>query len=382
MKKYAVIFLFILVTGFIILAECTYKKDKDSNNFMQFDVSATYQEKDIILEDVASVEYVQIVVNEDFLFNSTPHLIASDKIFISQSNGDILVFSRDGIPLTKFNRKGSGPEDYSIIGNLIYDEQMDDLYVKSINKILIYSSAGKFKRILSLFENSYINEIVDFDEKSLLLYDNYNKYPTRFSLISKEDGSVVRTINMPIDKNIDLFVTLQQGIDMIIRFYAPAHHIVQYNDGFLLTNYSIDTVYFFSREKVLSPIILRKPNIQSMEPKLILNGFIEANNYQFFYTALIKVEDRKIPTLYLMRDKNTGSIYRQKITLNDYKGKTVSLSPETIVKTNDSRLGLIILSLVELQDANKENKLRGKLKELVENSEDDGNDVFMFLNFK
>ena len=75
-------------------------------------------------------------------------------------------------------------------------------------------------------------------------------------------------------------------------------------------------------------------------------------------------------------------MYRQKITFNDYRGKEVYISPETIVNTQDSRLGLIILRLVELQDANSENRLSGKLKELVDNSDEDGNDIYMLLHLK
>ena len=58
------------------------------------------------------------------------------------------------------------------------------------------------------------------------------------------------------------------------------------------------------------------------------------------------------------------------------------ISPETISYTQNSKLGLIILNLDELKEANKEDKLRGKLKELVENSDDDGNDIYMLLSFK
>jgi hypothetical protein len=83
-----------------------------------------------------------------------------------------------------------------------------------------------------------------------------------------------------------------------------------------------------------------------------------------------------------MRDKKTGSVYKQKIIFSDYQGKVVTLSPETTVYTQNSRLGLIILGLEELRTANRENKISGKLQELVENSEDDGNDIYMLLHFK
>jgi hypothetical protein len=45
-------------------------------------------------------------------------------------------------------------------------------------------------------------------------------------------------------------------------------------------------------------------------------------------------------------------------------------------------IGLIELDLVELQDANDEGRLSGRLREIVENSEEDGNNVFMLLHFK
>jgi hypothetical protein len=83
-----------------------------------------------------------------------------------------------------------------------------------------------------------------------------------------------------------------------------------------------------------------------------------------------------------MRDRQTGSVYRQKIVFNDYKGKEVYLSPETIANTQDSRLGLIVLGLDELKNAGNENKLGGKLKELAEHSDEDGNDIYMLLHFK
>ena len=119
-----------------------------------------------------------------------------------------------------------------------------------------------------------------------------------------------------------------------------------------------------------------------MAPVVYLNGFVEAGNYEFVSVVTVKLENGELPITYLMRDKETGSVYRQKMTLNDYQGKYVTISPETIANTQDSKLGLIVLGLVELQDANNENKLSGQLKELVENSDEDGNDIYMLLHFK
>jgi hypothetical protein len=293
---------------------------------------------------------------------------------------------------------GGGPEDYPAQSwFLLFDENSDELFVQSFNKIMVYSLRGEFRRVIpfsSLIRTGTNTNrlnvrtrpvIMNFDSKTLLLYDAYNNH--RFTFISKEDGSEVDILDIPADEDISTFIMHQEvnNINAIVSMnilQAPTNRLVRYNDGYLLTDFSIDTVYFLSREKKLSPVLVRKPAIQSMDPVIYLNSFVEAGNYQFVLAVTVKNENGKLPRTYLMRDKKTSSIYRQKIAFNDYKGKEVTLSPETIANTQDSRLGLIVLSLTELQEANSENKLSGKLKELVDNSDDDGNDIYMLLHFK
>ena len=379
--------LFICITILLFFNDCTTEK-RNINDLILFDMRASYPVKQIKMEEVADIEYFQLEVDEEFLFSDAPSIITADKIIINQtSNGDILVFSRDSKPLSKFNHRGNGPEDYpNNIRQLFYNEASDELYIHSINKIAVYSLLGKFKRSIPFLQETYIQSIVNFDSETLLLYDGSQKYPSPFTFIAKEDGSIVDTVNMPKDKNVITYIVHQTFNNNVLTsmqvIIAPAYNFVKYKDGYLLTDFSIDTVYYLSGNKKLSPILVRRPEIQSMDPVIYLNSFIEAGNYEFVSAITVKDENGKLPTTYLMRDKKTGSVYRQKITFNDYRGKETSLSPETIVNTQDSKLGLIVLSLTELQDANRENKLSGRLKELVDNSDEDGNDIYMLLNFK
>ena len=385
--KYEVILYLIKVTTIYFLCLCCTSEQGNENDLILFDVKASYPEKEIQIEDVANIEYLQLEVNEEFLFNDVPTIITTDKIIIGQrSTGEILVFSREGKPLSKFNRQGNGPEDYPAIRQLIYNETSDELFVLLPNKIIVYSILGEFRRSIPFLKETNINSIVSFDAKTLLLYDGNNKYPSPFTFISKADGSVIETVDTPRDKNIITYIVKQEINNNVLAsmtvLFAPAYHFVRYNDGYLLTDFAIDTVYFLSRAKELSPILARKPAIQSMDPVVYLNSFINVSNYEFVSAVTVKNENNQLPRTYLMRDKKTGSVYRQKITLNDYKGRQVTLSPETIENTQDSKLGLIVLALVELQAANSENKLSGRLKELVDNSDEDGNDIYMLLHFK
>ena len=369
------------VIVYFLLYGCTLEKGNE-NSLIQFDVSSSYIEKEVNLEDVADIEYLQIEFDDDYLFSEVPHIITSEKIIICRFLvGDILSFSRNGKPLFKFNHKGNGPEDYTnLYGGLIYDETSGEFFVKSDNKLIVYSELGEFRRVIPL-QGMFINQIVNYDSETLLLYNDYDSCPAPFFLISKDSGSVVTMIDVPKDKKVNiLFSQTVEGSVLTLR--APSYLIVRYNNGYLLTDFSIDTVFFFSQGRELSPILVRKPAIQSMDPIIYMNSFIEAGNYEFVSVVTVKNENNKLPRMYLMRDKKTGSIYRQKITFNAFKGRQVTLSPETIANTQDSKLGLIVLSLVELREANSKNKLSGKLKELVDNSDEEGNDIYMLLHFK
>ena len=376
-----------LVTTFIFLfTDCKSRKEND-NSLMQIDVSASYPEKEIMLEEVADIEYLQLEFDEDYLFSNPPCIVTSQKIIISDRE-NVLIFSRNGKPLSKFNRKGQGPGEYTYIYELLYDETSDEVFLKSEDKFLVYSSSGKYKRTFPLLGRFYdiFSKFVNYDSETILLYDDDAGYPdnysSAFSFISKKNGSVVDSIMIPKGKRVAHFA--QTSAESIV--YAPPYWIVKHRDGYLLTDYSIDTVYFFSREKKLTPILVRKPNIQSMNTNIILNSMIEAGNYNFFLSITIKaVEENgryRLPSKYLMRDKKTGSVYQQKITFKDYQGKIINISPKIIENTKDSRLGLVVLDLTELIDANAENKISGKLKELVENSDELGNDILILLHFK
>ena len=357
---------------------CTSQKEV-KNDLIQIEVNSSYQEKEIKLEEVADIEYLQLELNDDYLFANEPHIVTSDKIIISR-DGEVLVFSREGNPLLKFDRKGNGPGEYAYIEQLMYDEISDEIFIKYADKIIAYSSKGEYKRtipLLGIIPNVF-SQIVNYDSETFLIFDSNNVYTSPFSFISKKDGAVVDSI---ITSKGEPVMTYSFSDDFLI-FSFQTFRIVKYGDGHLLSDFSVDTVYFLSKSKKLSPVLTRTPQIRSMDPVIYLNSFAEAGNFEFVSTVRVENEGGRLPVTYLMRDKTTGSVFRQKITINDYKEKLVNLSPKTIANTNNSKLGFITLNLDELKEANRENKLSGKLKEIVEKSSEEGNDVYMLLHFK
>jgi len=74
-------------------------------------------------------------------------------------------------------------------------------------------------------------------------------------------------------------------------------------------------------------------------------------------------------------------VFRQKITLPDYKGKDFFIGLGVLRSYEECVF--FELDLVELKQAYRENKLSGKLKELVSTLDDEkDNNVIMFVYFK
>ena len=369
----------VCVALYFSLFGCTSEKRNESS-LLYIDVSASYPEKEIQLEDIADIEYLQLAVNEEFLFSASPLIITTEKMIIQESNGEILTFTRDGKPLYKFNHRGNGPGEYPEItgaGTIRYEEALDEILVPTPNKIMVYASSGEFRREIPMPKRfTFFSRIENFDTETLLLYDSQGSYPASFLLISKEDGSVVDTVYMPNSKEQDFTIRTEK-----VSIWPGIDHIVRHKDGYLLNDGSHDTLYYFSSKKELLSTLVRTPKIHSMNPKVILFTFVEVGNYEFIGITKRLENSGSFSRKYLMRDKKTGFLCSQRFIFRDYKGKVIN---DLFLwrKIQDSRLLMIDLSLVELQDANRENKLSGKLKELVDNSDEDGNDIYMLLHFK
>ena len=386
MKANTLISLFIFTA---IVTGCS--SDKQSKGGLPYiDASKNYPKKEIILTDIADVTYVHLNSdNDDYLYRGTIKRVTENTIIVyDSSSGAILFFSKDGYPKSRFNRRGRGPEEYYEVTLINYDEATDDVFVGSLslrsNFIQVYSSTGKYKRELTIPGVS-IQQAAPFDEHSLLVYDedfdsakvfSYDTlettYETPFFLISKIDGTILDTIKL---SPYDLGLKSPDGN----RF--GSRKLMECAEGVLLCNPETDTVFLYGKDKSLTPVIYKTPPVSHLDPMIILNNCIDAGGYQFMELITMIRENRAWPMKYYFRDKNSGEVFRQKIVLPEYKGKEFNIGPYEH-SINDGNCLRITLGLLELKQAYRENRLSGKLKELVATLDNNDNDVFMMVRFK
>jgi len=396
MKKEIVLYLVlsILVTG------CS--SDKQSKDELPFiDVTNEYPEKRIDLTDIADVTYVHLSSeSDDFLFRGTIDYVTENRIVvIDRSSNSLLFFSKDGKPISRFNRRGQGPEEYTDAASVMYDEARDDVFVSPdfSDHIMVYSSAGEYKRKISLPQININGQMTLFDNQSILVYDNTKLWQTimqnnseeeitfteqvvdsSFFLISKTDGALLEYIQLP-NKNIDLSYKDLGGAFIGQISYG---RVRKSPEGLFLYNPEADTVFLYSKDKSLTPYLHKKPLLNDYNPMTVMDICMDVGRFQFM-SVYPYLDSGKSPSpKYYMRDKETGEIFRQKITLPDYQGKDFYVNPR--LSNYYEKEYHFELDFTKLDEAYNENKLSGKLKELVASllKDEDANNVFVFVDFQ
>lgn len=395
MKKGVVLYLILSI--FVI--GCS--SDKQSHEELPFiDVSKEYPEKGIVLTDIADITYVHLTSkSDDYLFKGSIDYVTQNRIVvIDRSSHSLLFFSKDGNPRSRFNHRGQGPEEYRDAASVMYDEARDDIFVSPdfSDHIMVYSSSGEYKRKITLPQININGQMALFDDQSILVYDNTKLWQTivqnnsaekitfteqggdsSFFLISQTDGTVSDYIQLP-NKNINLSYR-----DLGDTFIGQVNYgrVRKCPDGLLLYNPEADTVFLYGKDKSLTPYMHKKPLLSDFNPMTVMDICMDAGRFQFMSVyPYLKTGSSPSPKYY-MRDKKTGEIFRQKITLPDYQGKDFYINPR--LSNYYEKEYHFELDFTELEEAYNANQLSGKLKELVASlsKEEDANNVFVFVDF-
>ena len=171
------------------------------------DITKEYPKKKLVLQDIATAEYIPLETSDKVLLDGVATLHCSfTEHYITTYNaneGQIFVFDRKGKICHTFNHKGGSGEEYNYPLQLRLDEKAKELFLLDIsNKIQVYSIEGKYKRSLSIPKDVRIEIMYNCDEQHLLGYDSYmldrkDKQSSLFTDFEKERSCFPPSGNYP-----------------------------------------------------------------------------------------------------------------------------------------------------------------------------------------
>ena len=386
MKKANSILLIIL----LVMAGCGEGSKQSTDDLIVVDVTKSYPKKELILQDFMDVEYIVLETSDDFLTQGSVQDIGKDILLVINrfNDGDIFVFDRTGKGIRKINRKGQGGEEYTSITGIILDEHSSEMFVNNLlaKKICVYDLYGNFKRSFNYKDVMRYRYINDYDRDHLICYDGTiyredERSAQSFLIISKQDGSTIKDIEIPY-KQAKLPHLLLIGENDNRIFIADFFPQIPYNDNWILTSPSSDTIFSYSPNHTLKPFIARTPSIHSMDPEVFLFQCIPTNHYYFMETAKKEYNNQTqtgFQTKQLVYDIRDKTICEYVVYNRDYADKTETMTRQPL---NNEIAFYTRLETYELVEAYEQGKLKGRLKEIAAELNAESNPVIMLVKHK
>lgn len=383
MNKFCMIF----ISSFLMIFLSACLENKQADDFVTIDVTANYPLKELILQDFMDVEYIPLETTDSILCSGSVWHVGENLILATNhaSDGNIFLFDRKtGKSIRKINHKGQSGEEYTSALGFVLDEENDELYVSDTyaRKIVVYDLEGNFKRRLSWEDDYMFGEIFNFDKEYLICLniDNPTVRSTEsFVLISKQNGHVIEKIQIPFKDKKSIIIRTPADDSGMYYAYAPStsHPLIPYFNNYVLAEYSADTVYQYTPNGAMGPIIARTPSVQTLNPEVFLFPTLFTDRYYFVEAVEKTMEFNATDIVY---DKQENKLFRYKVYNGDY-----SYKQEAFLKSRplNSKIPTSqFLEAWELVEKYKEGKLKGKLKEIASNLEEDDNPVIMLIKHK
>jgi hypothetical protein len=344
----------------LVMAGCIGCNPSATQNdgFITVDVTASYPNKELILQDFLDVEYIPLETTDEFLTSAKIHAIGKDIMVFTNArrDGDIFIFDRNGKGLRKINHYGQGVGEYTNMQNIVLNEENGEMYVNNTfsTKVLVYDLFGNFKWSLP-YQDGGIKEIpIPYEEKESTMV-----------LGRDANGKIIG--------------------DRSIR----NRELIPYQDSWILAEISADTIYRYSPNHTMKPFIVRTPSVQSMHPEVFLFPGVFTDRYYFMQTVKKEFNfatNTGLPSTDLLYDRQENAIFECVVYNDDFTNKKpMSLVYETPMFTllNNNEIAFAKrLEAPDLVEAYGKGQLKGRLKEIAAGLDEESNAVIMLAKYK
>ena len=386
----------ILVIILMVLAGCR-ESNKQSTvirsnaDLITVDVTKSYPEKELILQDFMDVEYIPLETTDEFLNRGIVHAVGREFIVVTNRNTDaeIFIYDRNGKGVKKINRKGQGPEEYAFFLGIVLDEDNGEIFVHE-RKVWVYDLNGTFKRSFKFGSDHMYMQFYNYDRDHLFAYDytveigeEFKKRSAYHVIMSKKDGSISSEIQIPFKKKITTAFQRRTKEGYTVTQPDDVCAMIPYQGNWILTLLSADTVYTYLPDNTLLPFIARTPSIQSMKPEIFL--YPQTFTEQYYFVRTVKkgsLDDEELfPTTNLVYDRQEQKMYECTVYNGDFSTKKiVDLSPQRHLGGEIEFWNQYEAS--DLIEAYNKGELKGRLNEIAAELKEDDNPVIMLVKHR
>lgn len=371
------------------------QKAKKEQGLVTLDVTKDYPEKKIVLQDLADVKYIPLETKKNALLPNSAGCLGyvSDSLIVARtSDNEIVLFNGDGSVRSSFRHVGQGSKKYQYIIGMAVDPKAQEIFIVDYllkYRMQVYSFTGQYKRTLPIPYKMILNSLQDFSADCLLACDmdvnqGISNRAKPYMLLSKKTGEIVKELDIHFTKRMSNRMSKPFGENQTISAALGYDPIVRCEDSYVIGDLSADTIYTYTPQGVLSPMLVRTPPVLSMEtPKVLLPDY-RAGSYFFFYLVDFEFDFETrtgFPDKYMVYDYAAGKTYVCKLVNRDCEEQEIQQGDGGVTNKawNTACYTIPSSDLVEQSEAGK---VHGPLKEIAAGRTDDDNPVLAIVRFK
>lgn len=371
-----------------------------SRELIEIDVKKEYPEKDIVLDDIAEITYIPLETNDSSVMHPNFEIsLSTDTIIVGDYfQSKLFFFNKEGDYLGGFKRCGQSGKEYNRLNLFTVDYTQKELYVYDrffLSRILVYDFSGNFKRRIELPKQVWLRHLFVYDDNNLIGYSKLSwegEYDGKsdvlrespYYFIDKQTGAM-SSVPISIKKRITdevKFYDEETGVGMLSSLFM--NPMLKTKDGFIIADPSLDTVYHYTND-VLTPVAVFKN--RNMEENLVdIHSVI-------FYSdryLLFKVKKKEVdyaqknlvnhPYNLFFCDRETQKICEATLYISDLTPKLSIVSYD--VSEVPDNMFVTVFEVGGLKRLLEHGSLKGELKKIAEDLDEDGNSVMMIAKFK
>jgi hypothetical protein len=236
----------------------------------------------------------------------------------------------------------------------------------------------------------------NFDNETLLIYDGvrfatggglvYNEKP--YLLLSKQDGSVVYSfdITLPtryINRTIEI---IDPGAGRE-RLYLPVSILVPNNrhfgQDFVIADISSDTIYLLTQDRILTPLLTRRPSVHASEPRRVVTSLLKTDKFILLQRTTLDFAftERGAAALprVLMYEFETGRTSEVLFADTDLERPPPFGVFSSAIGRN---MYAELIEIHRFKDAQERNRLNSELEPFVATLDEEDNPVVRIVTFK
>lgn len=371
------------------------QETKKEQGLATLDVTKDYPEKKIVLQDLADVKYIPLETKKNALLTNSAGCLGyvSDSLIVARtSDKEIVLFNGDGSVRSSFRHVGQGSKEYQSIIGIVVDPQAQEIFIVDYllkHRMQVYSFTGQYKRTLPIPFKMILDGLQDFSADCLLACDldvnqGISNRAKPYMLLSKKTGEIVKELDIHFTKRLSRSISKPLGENQTISAALGYDPIVRCEDSYVIGDLSADTVYTYSPQGILSPMLVRTPPVLSMEtPKVLLPDY-RAGSYFFFYLVDFEFDFETrtgFPDKYMVYDYAAGKPYVCKLVNRDCEEQEIQLGDGGVTNKawNTACYTIPSSMLIEQLEAGK---VHGPLKEIAATRAEDDNPVLVIVRFK